>query len=1257
MADDKNKNAAAEKAAKEAQKAQAAQEKAKRDAELKAQKEAAAREKAENEARLKAQKEAAKQSKKAAAAAKASAEADDLPEGSASGKAKLTRKQKKALLEKQKAREKELVEAGEIPMRRRYKPRGLFWRILGICLAFFMGIFATVGAIVGGGVFLFTKRSGDVIDFVLDFLNSGLSSGDILTQEYLDKKLVDVLHDAQTDILDPLLGDPANLTLKTLAKFTPVVDKYIDDLAAEYLKDLGISIDLEELKEQKFGDFASYAKTTILPQVELGPILELDTDVSLEKIDENSPMYALCYGKYGTDYEIADGTDDDGNPTKVIKMIGDKKPKNITDFVPSLKADNGISPTAATDDDATEGLMNVLGGIELGVFLGLDIQRPSEAENNNDMLYAICYGTEGVDFEFVSVEGSDAKILRSISDKVPTTVEKLMDDTNGYVNDLSLGSLLGLESAESLQKVIDGTSDNIMMYTLCYGTQNVDWKVENGKLVMIGDKKPVSIGELTKNSNQVMDDLPLGEILGLNTKAELDKREDNSLMYALCYGKEGEDYKVENDKIVMLNGKTATTLGELSNDSQNVINGLNVDDVLDVKPESDAVVRVVAYGNEMRKGDVEKGELVDQYGYLVDAEGNYPTEKVKKIVTDPATGTEREEETDQLQYVGGGRYIIETDNSDPAHPVSKIVMLPDPNDPDGKPYPKKTVGDLTAEDADLLDGVTLDSILDIDSNSSGIMQAMKTWTIEDLSDQDKIEGLLLGDVLEIKPKEGTTDEKPDDVSQIMWTLREKSIGELKEQETIDNLKLGEVLEIDDADPTTSRILIALENNTLDELGQQSTIDALQLQDVLNLSSQDSSSGIMWAMREWTLGDLNQQNRIERLKIGQIIGDATSGIMKAMSDWRISDLNKQEKIDSLTLGDVIAIDMEDPATPQMLKALQDKTLGEISKSIDTLTLEDVLGEDAFGDNKILAALRYKQIKELGDAIGELTVEDVFGDDIWSYAKNYVEGQRPSEKLTAEQVDTFYYHSTRDNVVTGGWYTGDDTHGYTKIGDSEEVVAERYVERRVYLTRTPSYYEVNYEDLNDKTHPYSGDVQEDDFGFYYVNEDGKHIDLEVEYTYTLRDSANEPAPEGVRIHEESLDGGELQFYYIDQVNVTYRFAHSTTTYAESDVTRGYSEKGTSAEVTAYHAGVWYLLLGDAETMPEITEMGGLVTGVASKINTLTLGGMYAHELIEADPSFDLSSLQGMGLASHDNLNDLNISEVIALVKTLANHASGH
>ncbi len=623
---------------------------------------------------------------------------------------------------------------------------------------------------------------------------------------------------------------------------------------------------------------------------------------------------------------------------------------------------------------------DVIKSAELGKLADVDA-------NSDAMLLALCYGEEGEDYDIIN-----GRIVLK-EGATPTKVGDLMENPTETLNDIRLGTLMGLNKDVTEQKL----SDNAMMYALSYGKRGVDYEVEEGRIKILTDKGkkpetenqtlakedgtgtkdgsngeghvfPTTLKDLMEDSSLVINALELGTVLGIDQDVKEEDVEKNGVMYALSYGARGEDWEldVEAKQIVMLDGhdeKYPTKMEEFTSNSDALIQGMEVETLMSIKPGSDKLMHYLAYGAELSKGEAfankdtpwapdaesgfykdAKGELVDENGYLIDADGNYRTETVPvKDANGKETVDENGDPVTKVQYLGDGRYvyvyaktedgsfILDENNK---RQVIGIRMLPDPNET-GTPtvyFQKKQVKDLTDEDAKVLDGVKMGAVMEIDSGSSALMKAIKEWTIEDLKDPDKIDSLKVSEVI-----------GEDAGSNIMqaFAKRGTTLGDLKNQDTIDNLKLSEVLNID-----------------------------------------ETSSGIMKAMKNWKISDLSDQKRIDRLKLSQVIGidEGSSNIMKAMKDWRISDLSDQEKIDSLTLGDVLTIDDE---SPLLLKNLASSQLGELSTRVNNLRLSELLEEKDIEDNKILKNLRGSTLETLSDDIQKISVSQVFGDQMYSY----------------------------------------------------------------------------------------------------------------------------------------------------------------------------------------------------------------------------------------------------------------------------------
>lgn len=1129
-----------------------------------------------------------------------------LPDGKKLSR-KERKKQKKALLKQQLEYEKELVADGKIPARNKYHAKSFFGRAVALCLTFLFGIIATVGAFLGFGSFAPTEQV---------FWLLGYDYSNFLTEDYGKKSIVDLVGGILGDINSGSLD-----SLGAISKYTPVIDTYLGELD-QSLKDLGVHVELETLKATKFDQLGTYFQDEVLSGIVLGEVMGV-------KPDSDAMLLGLCYGEEGVDYTVQ----------------GDK---------------------------------------------------------------------------FVQVDGGRA----------PTKIGDLMDNPTDLLGTMRLGTLMGL-SKNVTESALD---ENAMMYALCYGTRGVDYEVEEGKIVVLSDKKPkenkgtgetlaeeepgpqyvhtfpTTLDALMNHSNAVIESLELGSMLGLDG-SDIDT---NGVMYSLAYGAQGVDWEYTGNKIEMLPGHDAkypTKMGEFINNSNSLIDGMEIEMLMNIKPDSNSLMHYLAYGTEMPKGEAIEGDtpwreeggkyydkndqLVDKYGYLLDAETNfYKTEKVKD---------EQGQEKDELQYVDGGKFVYEygTDGA-----VTGIKMLPDPNearsDPDdpwsAKLYAKKKVSDLTDGDADLVEGMKIGDAMEIDSSSSALMQAMKDWTIGDLKDQNKIESLTIGDIMAID----------DESSSLMQALQDKTLADLKDQETINALTISDVLEIG-----------------------------------------DESSGILKAMQDWRLDDLGNQYRIERLKIGNVVtvGDGSSSLMQAMKEWRIGDLTKQEKIDSLTLGDVMVISDAEG----ILAALKDCPIGSMQTRIDTLTLTEILGKDAVEDNKLLKHLADSTVDTLASDMEALSIGEVFADELFSfmeikgdktyqalyedYYKEHSNAERTSnlpqkyspngKPIVASEVETYYVLTSGETEVVLGYYTKSGEQftavpeGAVVKKDAAIAMANRakdaeqktpyYFETEIELTPVYTYYVVNYdqskldalpagdevraegETLYYKTGGAQYEIQEDGYSLYYVIPAGgegedTRVDLEREIsgykieggeTMTLDKGKIEYNGTQYEVHHMKAvsDGNSVTKPAYDYITVRTevyeRFAEkgAAETHAREETTEKYRytpAEGEAVQLDRYLEGVWFMLLAHEEEPSEgvgtitydvstpILDMDRLVTEINSSITSIPLWKLYFHGMLQEDPFVDLSTVfpegfnLGDGRGTVKNLNECTVTDTIKLLQ---------
>ena len=326
---------------------------------------------------------------------------ENKPDTAAGRPAKQTRAEKKraqkATQAQQLALEKQLVKEGKILPRTRYTPKGYLGRILALLLAFLFGMLAVVGGLLGGGYFLAVTPSRNLLNFLK--LNEGL-----LTEEYLDKSVIDIVTDVRNDINS--LTEPQNISLSTFSKYSPVVDKMVDSIV-EQVSAYGISVDKTTLSTTPLGGLAFYLMDDVIMTAQLGGMLSVNA--------ESEPfMIALCYGTEGSneeggDYQVVDG--------QIVMNEGK-----------AARRGGGLFSEAITIIDSMP--------LESILDAGID---------SAAVILALCYGTEGVNYT-VDENGGITMLTDPLTGK-PYPVRKVEDLTGNsdLIQNVTIGDVITID--------------------------------------------------------------------------------------------------------------------------------------------------------------------------------------------------------------------------------------------------------------------------------------------------------------------------------------------------------------------------------------------------------------------------------------------------------------------------------------------------------------------------------------------------------------------------------------------------------------------------------------------------------------------------------------------------------------------------------------------------------------------------------------------------------------------------------------------
>lgn len=275
-------------------------------------------------------------------------------------------------------------------------------------------------------------------------------------------------------------------------------------------------------------------------------------------------------------------------------------------------------------------------------------------------------------------------------------------------------------------------------------------------------------------------------------------------------------------------------------------------------------------------------------------------------------------------------------------------------------------------------------------------------------------------------------------------------------------------------------IVMLENELTGEKFPKKTLDDLisagttpiENAKVSDLVTVESETGILAAIKDWRISDLQDTYRIERLRIGQVmdIDGQSSKIAQAIQNWRLGDLTDAAKMNTLTLGEVIDVD---ESSPLILRSLADTPIGEFGDAVDGLRLSDILEEKDFEGNNFLKTLRTSSLTTLADDLKKLSAADVFGEEMYSYLdpaengdkhyltlyEDYQTGHADAEKsgivptahvlAEGESVRSYFEPTAGGARLTGGYYTG-EAGNYAAV-DTKDVHARREGDAVTYYVK--------------------------------------------------------------------------------------------------------------------------------------------------------------------------------------------------------------
>lgn len=690
--------------------------------------------------------------------------------------------------------------------------------------------------------------------------------------------------------------------------------------------------------------------------------------------------------------------------------------------------------------------------------------------------------------------------------------------------------------------------------------------------------------------------------------------ESNQMLVAICYGIEDEDYSVgEGNAFVMKDGKEAMTLGAMvDSDMSTLLDRVTVEGALGISAESDAAMRYLAYGSE------------------------------------------------GVHYT-----IVEEDGS------KSVRMLR--NAATGEDYKKKTIGSLTAADADLLGGARIKDLITIEEDASGILGAVRDWKIDDLGNSKRIERIRLSQIIDTSSATG-----------LVAQIADWRIGDLFEGNKFDTLLFSDLLTINGDSPV---ILQTLKDVPLGNCSD--AIDSMHLAQILGDGI--ASNKLLSKLQSSTLSSLSKD--IEKFSVVDLFGDEIYSFIKYTDP---ADAVGVEGENTKTYAQIIQ------EYEQKLKAADDSTQ---AKELEDPLVALIVKADS-KNNESINQYQYKEGKKLSLGVfavsgtGEQPVYTLVSgnptvyhvkDDAGNITRLYVErevrllpvyewsivdyGKKTPSTPAEPDPDEPLPDAQSDGAIEVSTERDDRT-----LGSPERPADTAACEdgNPLYLLETECYYP----------------VYEDDFGYYYYDTTGERVDLDYKIigykttaegeTLLLNDGKVTYNGEAYFVRSRKAttgEGGEPAQedydYLVEKVSVVERYYDSDVVDYNADTlytleqtqTRWYLEKegADGVRLDRFLDGVWYLLFGgevrDGEgnlvldgdgnvqvidsSNRELFKVAENITGVTDVLNAAPLWKLYLHGIVNANP-FKKITLPGKDPV---NLHDMTITKCIQFLAGLS------
>ena len=514
------------------------------------------------------------------------------------------------------------------------KKGGFLGKFVSFLLGFIIGIGAVVGTVAGVVSYVMSNTLHTTVSlldgfapglYAMMFGADGLNNG-ILDEKYANKMVSDLLGDSMTAVSNIQGG---NGSLQELSNVFPIVGNFAAQLVVE-LDAYSVPVDHGTLMSKPLSEVKDYVMESV-KKTALGDLLN---GMGKEENGNNDLMNAISYGEEGVDYVVSNGE---------IVMLNGAKKTTLNDLISEGGMDkiiNKLPLDSVMEVDTEDSVICAIAYgsssryvVEDGKVKMTQVTYTYEDKGDGWKLYddknvaveATCEYTnkatpymitfENGEVQYLKEDGLFYKAYEDDSLESPrlykkTKVGDLSEDSMSIINNIYLKDALG----------VDASSHKVLI-SLAYGEENVDFKYENDEIVLIGNAKPRTIGDLRERGGSLIDDIPLTDITT--------EDRDNGLIMYLLYGRKNVHYAIDEktDEIVMLQKHIAVlnvgTETKIYNEYGELLSGCTVD--LKNNTYVDADGNAYTCARDTSEGaihflETEDGETAPVY-YLFDKDG------------------------------------------------------------------------------------------------------------------------------------------------------------------------------------------------------------------------------------------------------------------------------------------------------------------------------------------------------------------------------------------------------------------------------------------------------------------------------------------------------------------------------------------------------------------------------------------------------------------------------------------------------------